>query len=203
MKLILSRKGFDSSSGGVPSPILPDGKMISLPIPDKRSTIAYSDIAGNQHASVGELVEDLGRIAPTQRANLYPDPSAHSVPRSRGWRPLFGQVGAAERHLENNNVNTGDVFLFFGLFRRIERSASGWRFVSRSHPIHAIFGWLQVATQVAVSNWPSDAVWGLYHPHFRRTTPNECRLRRRRAAYFARLGVLCDSRRRSLPLLQA
>ena len=33
MKVILSRKGFDSSYGGYPSPILPDGRMVSLPIP--------------------------------------------------------------------------------------------------------------------------------------------------------------------------
>ncbi len=32
-KLILSRKGFDSASGGCPSPIFPDGTMFSLPIP--------------------------------------------------------------------------------------------------------------------------------------------------------------------------
>jgi len=35
MLVIISRKGFDSSSGGVPSPIFPDGKMLSLPTPDK------------------------------------------------------------------------------------------------------------------------------------------------------------------------
>jgi len=33
MKIILSRKGFDSEAGGYPSPILPDGTMLSLPIP--------------------------------------------------------------------------------------------------------------------------------------------------------------------------
>lgn len=33
MKLILSRKGFDSDSGGYPSPIFPDGSLIPLPIP--------------------------------------------------------------------------------------------------------------------------------------------------------------------------
>lgn len=36
MKVILSRKGFDSSYGGFPSIILPDGKMISFPIPEKK-----------------------------------------------------------------------------------------------------------------------------------------------------------------------
>ena len=34
MKVILSRKGFDSSYGGYPSIILPSGKMISFPIPE-------------------------------------------------------------------------------------------------------------------------------------------------------------------------
>ena len=35
MRVILSRKGFDSSYGGFPSIILPDGQMISFPIPEK------------------------------------------------------------------------------------------------------------------------------------------------------------------------
>ncbi|HEX6606573.1 MAG TPA: hypothetical protein VF276_06620, partial [Chloroflexia bacterium] len=34
MKIILSRKGFDSSIGKVPSPIFPSGELRSLPIPD-------------------------------------------------------------------------------------------------------------------------------------------------------------------------
>ena len=43
MKVILSRKGFDSAYGGYPSPILPSGEMISLPIPLEDS-IRYSDL---------------------------------------------------------------------------------------------------------------------------------------------------------------
>lgn len=168
MKIILSRKGFDSSAGKKPSPILPDGRMISLPIPDKSSAIAYKDIAGNAHASVGELVHDLAGIPPTHRAHLDPDVSAHSISRSEGWRPLFGQVGAAETHLENHGVGTGDVFLFFGLFRSVEKDGDRWTYVRGSRPIHVIFGWLQVAERVAVSNWPDEDVWALRHPHFRR-----------------------------------
>lgn len=37
VKFILSRKGFDSGSGGRPSPILPDGTMLSRPIPEQDS----------------------------------------------------------------------------------------------------------------------------------------------------------------------
>ncbi len=36
MKVILSRKGFDSSYGGYPSPILPDNSLLSIPIPSMR-----------------------------------------------------------------------------------------------------------------------------------------------------------------------
>lgn len=168
MKLIFSRKGFDSSSGGKPSPIFPDGIMLSLPIPDKASTIRYSDIMGNPQASVGELVRDLAHIPPTYGAHLDPDLSASSVPRKRGWRPLFGQVNAAQKHLENNEVGAGDVFLFFGLFRRVERSASRWRFVPGCDPVHICFGWLQVAERVPVLSWPKHKDWAFYHPHFRR-----------------------------------
>ena len=168
MKLILSRKGFDSSSGGVPSPIFPDGTMISLPIPDKASTLAYKDIAGNASASVGELVQDLAGRPQTHRAHLDPDLSSHSIPRRQGWRPLFGQEGAAERHLENQGVGPGDIFLFFGLFREVDKSPVGWQYLRSSRPIHVLFGWLQVAERVVVSNWPTESTWALYHPHFQR-----------------------------------
>jgi len=166
MKIILSRKGFDSSSGGVPSPIFPDGKMLSLPIPDRSSTVKYNEIAGNHWATVGELVEQLAGIPQTFRAHLDPDLAVHSFPRAEGWRPIFGQVGSAESHLRNQKVSPGDVFLFFGLFRTIEKQDSAWRYVRSSKPIHAIFGWLQVAARVAVSAWPITEGWAQYHPHF-------------------------------------
>ncbi|MEZ4682601.1 MAG: hypothetical protein R2932_51180 [Caldilineaceae bacterium] len=60
MKIILSRKGFDSSSGGVASPILPDGTLLSLPIPDATGPITYADLEWQGHA-VGTLVESLTR----------------------------------------------------------------------------------------------------------------------------------------------
>lgn len=168
MRIILSRKGFDSGAGKAPSPIFPDGTMLSLPIPDQASGISYGDIAGNVWASAGELAEQLAGIPPSHRAHLDPDLSAGSIARMKGWRPLFGQAAAAEGHLENQGVGAGDVFLFFGLFRAVEKSTEGWRFVRGSRPMHILFGWLQIAERVAVSNWPAGEDWARYHPHFRR-----------------------------------
>ena len=169
MKLILSRKGFDSTSGGVPSPIFPDGRMLSLPIPDKQSHIAYEDICGSESATMGKLVEQLASIPRTHRAHLDPDLSSQSIPRPSGWRPIFGQAGSSEGHLQNQHVGRGDVFLFFGLFRRIEEFPKGWRYVRDARAMHVLFGWLQVAERIAVSSWPTTDRWALYHPHFARS----------------------------------
>lgn len=43
MKIILSRKGFDSASGGCPSFIIGD-KLISLPIPDEHTDLEYNNV---------------------------------------------------------------------------------------------------------------------------------------------------------------
>lgn len=169
MKIILSRKGFDSASGGVPSPIFPDGRMLSLSIPDKQSPVAYQEIRGHESATMGELVEQLASIPRTHRAHLDPDLSSQSIPRLNGWRPIFGQVGSPESHLQNQDVGRGDVFLFFGLFRHVENSEEGWRFVRGTKPLHVFFGWLQVAERIPVSSWSANERWALYHPHFARS----------------------------------
>src|SRR5215470_7476831 len=72
MKIILSRKGFDASVGKVASPIFPSGALVN-------------DLTG-------------GKIKPDTHAHLDPDLNKASIPRLAGWRPVFGQAGAAERH---------------------------------------------------------------------------------------------------------
>jgi len=165
MKIILSRKGFDSAAGGVPSPILPTGELYSLPIPDELSPKQYQEINAGQH-SLGALVNDLsrGRITPTHRAHLDPDLRYESIERRRGWRPLFGQASAAESHLRNTGVSDGDVFLFFGWFREVRQTAGRYCYVKGAPDQHIIFGWLQVERRMDSScNLPS---WAADHPHF-------------------------------------
>ena len=170
MRLILSRKGFDSGSGGCPSPILPDGTMLSLPIPDRNSRIAYREIE-QQGVNIGPLVVDL--TGDTRRlrhyAHLDPDLDGDALPRADGWRPLLGQTGIAQGHLRKQSVQAGDLFLFFGLFRPVERTRSGWRFVRRAVAKHILWGWLQIGQIYKVDEMTSEALpWARYHPHFQR-----------------------------------
>src|ERR1700694_5268656 len=118
MKIILSRKGFDSSTGKVASPILPSGKLCSLPIPETltgENPLRYQDILYDGQ-SLGKLVHDLtrGKIAPDTPAHLDPDLNSASIPRLPGWKPIFGQAAAAESHLQHQSIGAGDVFLFYG-----------------------------------------------------------------------------------------
>lgn len=127
---------------------------MSLPIPDMKSRITYGEIAGNRWASVGEAVSQLAGLPPTYRAHLDPDLIQGSIPRQKGWRPIFGQVGASESHLRRQHIGVGDIFLYFGLFRHVEQSNSQLRFVPGSKHLHVLFGWLQIAERVPVSEWP-------------------------------------------------
>ncbi len=169
MKLILSRKGFDSSSGGCPSPVFPDGAMLSLPIPDKSSDIRYSALARGE-TNLGQLVADL-TCAEKRRnhfAHLDPDLDPDALLRAPGWRPLLGQTGRAQGHLRKQKVGAGSLFLFFGLYRRVEKNNGKWRFVKSSRQEHVLWGWLQVGAVYKVQQLSQGELdWAEYHPHFR------------------------------------
>ena len=175
MKVILSRKGFDSQYGRVPSPVLPDGRMISLSIPDKDAPVTYGVIQRDE-LSIGRLVEDLtkGKIPPHYRAHLDPDLDRHAVHRPPEWRPIFGQAGAALGHLHKQGVAPGDLFLFFGWFRAAEFAGGRWRYVSGSMPVHAIWGWMLIGAIHSCRSLPADvSTWAAGHPHLSGPHPKD------------------------------
>jgi hypothetical protein len=165
MKIVFSRKGFDSASGGCPSPIFPDGSLFALPIPDERSPVRYRDLTWNGR-SVGELVERLtrGKVRGADGAHLDPDLRPEQLPREPGWRPVLGQCSAAQGHLRNQCVGPGDLFLFWGVFREVDVQLR-WR----GPPVHVIWGWLQVGEVGAVDrDVRTDLArwgWAARHPH--------------------------------------
>ena len=167
MKVILSRKGFDSQYGCQPSPILPDGRMISLPIPDKASPLTYGEIQ-RDGINLGDVARDLtkGKMPPHFRAHLDPDLEPGSVKRPEGWRPIFGQSGAATTHLRNQGVAPGDLFLFFGWFRPAHLQSGKWSFVSGTTGGHVLWGWMLIRDVYPCDSVSADvARWGAGHPH--------------------------------------
>jgi len=174
MKVILSRKGFDSEFGGHPSPILPNGQMISLPIPNQDERIRYSEIvagASTYYDLIKELMgviklgNDQMGIDEDTRCHLDPDLYRKTIFREHNWKPLFGQINAAQGHLRKQNVSENDLFLFFGSFRRT--SYNNCRIVFNSHEkeIHAIFGYLQIGDIIKADQQFDAPNWMMSHPH--------------------------------------
>ena len=143
MRIVFSRKGFDSASGGGPSPIV-DDVPISLPIPaGAASRTIYGDLGLGEH------------VARASRGRLGAEDFCHHDPMfTEDGRCLFGQCGAAQTHLANQGVEVGDVFLFFGLFRE-ENGA----------PHHRIYGYLRVDEIVPLAGGAPSELVELAHPH--------------------------------------
>jgi hypothetical protein len=147
VRIIFSRKGFDSAAGRAPSPIV-NGEPISLPIPTVRRSETTYELAG-----LGNV------ITRTTKGRLRPESLCHEDPMFHNGRCAFGQTGAAQAHLANQGVGVDDVFLFFGLFADLHG-----RDVH-----HRIFGFLRVEEVRLLGGRPreSDVPSGFprRHPH--------------------------------------
>ena len=168
MKVILSRKGFDSSNGGCASPIMPDGTLLSMPIPS-RGGVKYDELYynGTNYAKL------LGQIYPKGTYDeCHLDPDIRENLRKteiQGWKPAFGQDGSSQGLLTNAKVEKGDLFLFFGWFRRIEQKKGTFQFVRKnprdfygSFDLHVIYGYLQIGEIITEPDRIAEYSW---HPH--------------------------------------
>lgn len=182
MKIVLSRKGFDSSFGGVASPVFTeDERFLSLPIPLNRPEetrklgykISYHDLNLYGH-NYGQLVEDLSRNKGTRRLradalvrlgldllkDVYPD-------RDQDWRPLFGQLGSAQGHLSKQGIGRGDIFLFFGLYNWVRKEKGLYSYEKNEQAFHMLWGWFQIDDVIDLDK-PDNKIqaWMKYHPYF-------------------------------------
>lgn len=163
MKVILSRKGFDSAAGGSPSPIFPDGAMLSLPIPS-RDVDRYANLM----CGLGTYADMLRMMMVDQKivestCHVDPDLRHETKKRKKGWRGVFGQTGSSLTHLQQNDVGPGDLYLFFGWFRAVKQV--GGKFVFHGPDLHVIFGWLQVERIVNLGGGERAPEWAHSHPH--------------------------------------
>lgn len=123
----------------MPSPIS-DSSIYSLPIPgcDEDVPVTYGDLYhGDEHApiSIGQVVEDLTRDRPTQwtsgdGAFISPDIREPFQGEIEGRRGMFAAADVQQGHLRKQGVGSGDLFLFFGIFQRIEQVRRRWQFAA-------------------------------------------------------------------------
>ena len=162
---------MDSGCGPCPSPVFPDGTSVSLPIPSLYGPSRYNEL---RHGAddLGTIAKSLsrGRFRPADTCHLDPDLTAQTIPRPADWRPAFGQVGAAQKHLEQQEVAIGDVFLFFGWFRDVVRDPDGnWKYKQETPGVHRLFGWLQIGAVHCVG--AGNIEFREHHPQFGKHPP--------------------------------
>lgn len=177
MKIILSRKGFDESNGGCPSPIMPDGAMLSMPIPAKNDNVSYDDLHYGD-LSYSELLNQLNPKVTYSNCHLDPDirPGVRKI-KPKGWAPAFGQISTANTYLQNQNVEAGDLFLFFGWYHRVIEENGKYRYTKKKdskqekykdflfydyNDIHAVWGYMQIDDIITDKERIKELCW---HPH--------------------------------------
>lgn len=178
MRIILSRKGFDSANGGYPSPIMPDGRMVSLPIPEGNFGVKYSELYLTHGKSYCSIMQDLINqdiVLANKKMTLDENTCCHLDPdiykeitdRNEGWRGAFGQVSGAQTHLENQGVKEGDLFLFFGWFRNTLAKENGYVYDKTDKGgRHVLFGYLQIGEIVHKPEMQTEHYkWLGNHPH--------------------------------------
>lgn len=167
MKVIFSRKGWDSNAGGKPSPIF-SGNGFSIPIPDDPpNNLLYRQLTPSAMPPLlySNMEDFLLKYDPSfslgQRAHLDPDLDRSTYPRMSGWTPCFGQENGAASHLTNCKVGIGDIFIFYGWFDDVNMTT-----LRRSHANRfCVFGFLQIGS---IFNNPTPVTtpsWLHYHPH--------------------------------------
>lgn len=154
MKVVLSRKGFDSECGGYPSLILPNKEMIMLPIPQNRERYKYSDLSTNNGENLCDIMKSLKKeiissngekkiLTKSTQCHLDPDICDQAIKRKKDWRGALGQADAAYKVLEHAGVKEGDLFIFFGWYNDVLIENNEYKF-AKGNGRHTMFGYLQI-----------------------------------------------------------
>ena len=165
MRIILSRKGFDTQYGKQASPILEDGTLLSLPIPAKNDQIHFSELCYKDKSYL-QIIRELKpatTIKDYYKCHLDPDIRQEAMPRQKDWRPLFGQKGAALGHLIKHDIKEGDIFLFFGWFRETETKNGLLSYKAGAPDLHLIYAYFQIGK--IYDNMNDLPEYAHYHPH--------------------------------------
>jgi hypothetical protein len=153
---------------------MPDNELITLPIPSSEDEVLYSEIKTKRNENLYKIMKQLNmniregklkELAENTTCHLDPDLSHHSINREDGWKGCFGQINAAQKVLENNNIREGDLFIFFGWFNDVEKTSNGYKFKKGSGR-HTIFGYLQI-DKIFYTSKDELPNWIKKHPHAR------------------------------------
>lgn len=213
MKIIFSRKGFDSSAGGFPSPIFPDNQLFSIPIPSNPDHSNYNTLAfkyGDE--PIQNILNQVTNHQIRNGGGYYECDYTQAVQGChhdpmliKDWpRLTLGQTQRAESHLRTQGIASDDIFLFYGWFKRVALIDGRWAYDPSAWDIHLIWAWMTVGEVLQLDN--SDLITSALkkfpelkvHPHLSSgwsATPNSIYLSKEHALLpFSNASCLTDMR---------
>lgn len=174
MKVILSRKGFDSVAGGKASPhFVENGRLLSLPIPEENDSNSidtgrtYADLRFDDGSTYLDIIKQLG-LNDFDNKYVHLDPDINPLVlnnRHTNWIGMFGQSSSSQSHLHNKGVGKGDLFLFFGWFRDVHKTQNKYAYIPGTNR-HIIWGYLQVDEVQYIVPTKKYEDWKAGHPHY-------------------------------------
>lgn len=147
MKIVLSRKGADSGNCKASNLVLfynlGQSEIIMIPIPNDEDKIAYKDIIFSRNYERDLYTKGyLKSYNIDLSSHCHLDPNLANYYEDLNFLGSVGQVGSSQTHLENQKVEIGDVFIFFGRFDFQKISTDNVETIMKDK--HVMFGYLQI-----------------------------------------------------------
>ena len=174
MRIILSRKGFDSSvQGGGSASFVYENDIYPLPIPEVGNKIKYEDLLFDEDHNLLKVMRDLN-INQFTECHFDPYITDKMLDKNspiRDWKKSLGQCDIAQNILAAEKINKDDLFIFFGWFNQIEVTDGKYKYspFSGHHKegVQMLYGYLQIDEIIDV-NRTGELLpdWVKSHPHY-------------------------------------
>lgn len=172
MKIILSRKGLDSSINNLSNLLLNEKDLIVIPILEQGGKTKYKDLHLKQLDNIFNNPSYSKALSPNTLCHA--DPNLTNLFNDKNFVGSLGQVDTAQTHLENQNVGIGDLFIFFGVFTMGNEKDNKIEIDNMLYRKHIMFGYLQIGdiiypnqiTQQQKLEYEKKYPWLVSNPHW-------------------------------------
>lgn len=158
MRIILSRKGVDSGNCKASNLVLFDcqgkSEMIMIPIPSSNDKIAYKDVTFSKDKEKDLYVKNYLKNFKIDLSSLcHMDPNLANYLDEPNFLGSVGQIGISQSHLENQEIQKDDLFIFFGKYEIQKFSQTKVEKIAKDK--HIMFGYLQIG-EIICPNDPKN-----------------------------------------------
>ena len=171
IKIVLSRKGCDTVTGKIASPIF-ENSFFSIPIPvNQKESEAYNNHQANIDYNLKYKYDNiLEKETKKIIENIYPgwlkeNEFCHYDPCFKDGEGYIGQCGPNATYLKNafeGEDKPTVIFLFFGRFHEVIKENDKYKLNPNTSDIHMIWGYLIVNKRICNNEIKEKYKW---HPH--------------------------------------